>query len=217
MKKIFTSAFVLLLTVGAVNAQTISNPSDGKKHEKHQMKEHDGKEFKKLNLTADQKTQLKKLRDDLKTQMQALDSQNLSEADKQAKRKELHEQFKIKAESILTAEQKAQLAQSKADFKDKRKDDRKGNRGEGFGRDRADIAKELNLTADQQQKMQQLRADFKAKAEALRNESLTQDQRKAKMHELMKQQQEQMKSILTKEQLEKMQSLRKDRMNRDSK
>lgn len=76
----------------------------------------------------------------------------------------------------------------------------------------------MNLTADQQQKMQQLRSNFRPQLEALRNDnSLTQDQKRAKMQDLMKQQQEQMKSILTPEQLEKMKTLRQERKNKDSK
>jgi Spy/CpxP family protein refolding chaperone len=60
--------------------------------------------------------------------------------------------------------------------------------------------------------MAKLRSESKSQFESVRNDkSLTEEQRKAKVQELRKAQQEQMKSILTKEQLDQMQSHRKDR------
>ena len=82
----------------------------------------------------------------------------------------------------------------------------------------ADFQKELNLTQDQKDKMAKIRTDFKSQFETLRNDnSLSKEDKKTKMHELMKAQQEQMKTVLTKEQLEKMQSLRKDHPAKNTK
>ena len=76
----------------------------------------------------------------------------------------------------------------------------------------------LNLSADQQAKMTQIRTDFRSKAEVLRNNSaLSQDQKRTQMKELMQQQQEQVKAVLTKEQREKMKSMKKDRSARNTK
>jgi hypothetical protein len=49
------------------------------------------------------------------------------------------------------------------------------------------------------------------------NSSLTQEQKRTQFQELSKAQQEQMKSVLTKEQIEKMQSLRKERPAKNTK
>jgi Spy/CpxP family protein refolding chaperone len=80
------------------------------------------------------------------------------------------------------------------------------------GRDPKEIADELDLTADQKAKAKDIRQTYKTKMELIKNDNtLSQDQKKAKFQELMKAQQEEMKSILTKEQAEKMNSMRKQR------
>jgi Spy/CpxP family protein refolding chaperone len=72
--------------------------------------------------------------------------------------------------------------------------------------------KELGLTAEQQQKMEHIRTDFRNRLSSLRSDNaLTQEQKKAKMHELMKQQQDQMKALLTPDQIQKMKSAKKQR------
>jgi hypothetical protein len=66
--------------------------------------------------------------------------------------------------------------------------------------------------------MEKLRSVFRSQYEALRGDnSLSQDQKKEKMKALMEQQHAQMKNILTKEQLEKMESFRKDRTPKNTK
>ena len=65
--------------------------------------------------------------------------------------------------------------------------------------------------------MEQLRNDFRNRFSSLRSDnSLTEDQKKAKMQAMRKQQQEQMKSILTPEQIQKMESLRQQRTKKTS-
>lgn len=208
MKKIITSAFVLALTIGAAQAQTTSTPK-GNGHKK----EHKMQKFDKLNLTAEQKAKLKTLHEQQKKEMQAL--KNNSSVTKEQKR-ELHKKYKDQFMAILTPAQQQQLATMKKDRKENgkkghyNKDMAHGKKGD-FKRG-ANFQKELNLTQDQQDKMAKIRTDFRSQFETLRNDnSLTQEQKRAKMHNLMKQQQEQMKTVLTKEQLEKMQSLRKQR------
>jgi Spy/CpxP family protein refolding chaperone len=214
MKRIITSAFVIMLTIGAAQAQTTPD-----KHKGHK-KEHN-KAFDDLNLSADQKARLQSIRENFKNQSQELKSNSsLSAEQKQARRKELHQQFRSQIESVLTLAQKEQMKKNKSEWKEKRKeakkDFKKGDRsknaqGRGLKRGQ-DAQKELGLTADQQQKMQQLRSDFRNKFSSLRSDnSLTQEQKKTKMQELMKQQNDAMKSILTPEQVEKMQSQRKQR------
>ena len=214
MKKIITSALVLALAFGTAQAQ--KTPGDkGKGYNKeNKMGGYD-----KLNLTADQKSRLETLKATYK--QQAADLKNntqLSDEQKKTRRKELHQNFKSQADAILTPAQKEQLSQMKANRTAKGKNANfkgaKGNkmamgaRGEGF-------QKELNLTQDQQAKMAQIRSEYRTKFEALRNDnSLTQEQKRTKMQDLMKAQQEQVKTILTKEQIEKMESARKERSAR---
>ena len=66
--------------------------------------------------------------------------------------------------------------------------------------------------------MQVLRTSFRERMETLRNDaSLTKEQKRTKMEELMKDQQTQLKSILTAEQIQKMESFKKDRPVRNTK
>ena len=60
-----------------------------------------------------------------------------------------------------------------------------------------------------------MRRDVKGQMESIRNDqSLTQDQKKEKIHSIKKDQKEKFKSVLTKEQVEKMESARKERQDR---
>jgi Spy/CpxP family protein refolding chaperone len=214
MKKIITSALVLALAFGSAQAQKTSGHKGKGYNKENRMGGYD-----KLNLTADQKSRLDALKATYK--QQAADLKNntqLSDEQRKTRKKELHQNFKSQADAILTPEQKEQLSQMKANRTAKGKNANfkgaKGNkmamgaRGEG-------LQKELNLSQDQQAKMTQIRTETRTKMQALRNDnSLSQDQKRTKMQELMKAQQEQVKTILTKEQVEKMESVRKERSAR---
>lgn len=234
MKKIITSALMLALTIGAAQAQD----SSARKDKHHQKKEHRMGGFDKLNLTAEQKERMKAIKEDYKTQSEALRKQDqLSVAEMKTRREELHKNFRTQTESVLTADQKSQLEKAKAERKASGKEGRFGKgegkqgkegregiskRGKSEGRadlrqKGAEMEKELNLTAAQKEKMASLRAEQKTRMEALKNDKvLTKDQKRAKMQEMMKDHQEQFKSILTKEQAEKLQSLRKERSSRNT-
>jgi Spy/CpxP family protein refolding chaperone len=224
MKKIITSALVIALTIGAAQAQTTQAP-EGKKHDK---KEHRGEGFKQLNLTAEQKAKLKTIHEEQKKEMQALKGEK--DANKE-QRKAIHEKYQAQMESVLTADQKQQLAKMKeerkaawknGDFKKGGKfrqngdSTRMGHKGK-FGKG-ADMSKELGLSATQQEQMKKIRADYSSQFQALRNDNnLTKDQKKDKMQELRKAQMEKMKTVLTPEQMDKMKSFRKEHSSRNTK
>jgi Spy/CpxP family protein refolding chaperone len=220
MKRIFSSALVIMLTIGAAQAQSTSTD----KHEGHK-KEHN-KSFDDLNLSADQKARLQSIREDFKKQSADLkNNTSLSAEQKQAHRKELHQQFRSQSEAVFTPAQKDQMAKKRAEWKEKNKDGKKewkkdgqAKAGKGNHMQRGqDFQKELGLTTDQQQKMEQMRTDFRNKFSTMRSDnSLTDEQKKAKMQEMRKQQQEQMKSILTPEQIQKMESLRQQRNKKNT-
>ena len=84
------------------------------------------------------------------------------------------------------------------------------------------MMKDLNLTQDQKTKMNDLRKNFKEQRDAIKNDaSLTQEQKIQKSKELRASQQDQMKSILTPEQKQKMEAnkkeWKKDNKNKDGK
>jgi Spy/CpxP family protein refolding chaperone len=73
------------------------------------------------------------------------------------------------------------------------------------------MMKDLNLTEAQKTQLKESRQNSKQQMDAIKNDaSLTQDQKKAKMQELRKSQQEKMNSILTADQKAKLKAEKKD-------
>jgi len=210
MKKIFTGALALLLLAGAAQAQSTEGKQE---HGKHQHGRHHGW-MKDLNLTADQKSRLKTIHAEQRKEMEGLKGNTALTADQmKAKRAELHRKYADQAQLVYTPEQKQQIEKMKADWKAKGKDHARDGRSANHH-----FAEKLNLTQEQKDRLKQLRTDSKSQFEALRNDkSLTDEQKKARFKDLRKQQHEQMKTVLTKEQLEKMQSFHKDRGAKNTK
>lgn len=216
MKRIFLSAFALMLVTAAVQAQT-----DTTQHPNREWHQGQGQRdmYQQLNLTADQQTKVQALRESFRKQMEDLRSQNLSDDDRRTKMQALREQQRTQMDAILTPDQKTQLDKLRSERREQmgnqRNDDSTGRHNRQSFNNRKggrNMQKELNLTYDQQAKIKNIRADFKSKAETVRNDqSLTQDQKRAKFRELMQQQRDQMKTVLTKEQLDKWQQLRSER------
>ncbi|MFL5810998.1 MAG: Spy/CpxP family protein refolding chaperone [Flavisolibacter sp.] len=219
MKKIFTATLAFVLFAGAAQAQT-KDTTEHHRNGGHEMM------VKELNLTADQQAKLKSIHEQERNEMKALKDKSLTADQLKAQRTELHKKYRTQTESVFTPAQKQQMEKMRSEWKAKgghekkaRKDDQ-ANRSQGekgFKRGES-FQKELNLTQDQKDKMARLRADSKTSFESIRkDQSLTDDQKKVKMHDLRKQQSEQMKSILTAEQLEKMNSFRKERAAKNTK
>lgn len=216
MKRIIAGFLMIALSAGAVQAQG----HQGKNHQKgKQDKAQHEMPYKKLDLTADQQNRIKTINENFRNQMKSLkDQTGLSEAEKRSRRESLQKQHVADIQAVLTAEQRAKAENMKKDWKQDKKEYKRdsmnhhrGDRGMHQGK-KGDFAKDLNLTAEQKAKLEAIRAENKTKLEALRaDNSLTKEQKRAKMQELMKAQQEQMKAILTPEQLEKMKTTRKGR------
>jgi Spy/CpxP family protein refolding chaperone len=207
MKKIVMGFLALSLAFASVHAQSTENKSE-KKHHHHGQ----GKIFKKLDLTQDQKTSMKQIREEFHKKMSDLKKQDgLSKEQLKESRKELKMQQREKMESILTAEQKSKLASIKAEWKAKHKDrDSKSANSKRF--------KELNLTADQQAKMKDLREGFRTKMETIRNDqALTQAQKKEKMKDLADKRKEEIKNILNPDQINRWESMKKEHKEKETK
>lgn len=205
MKKIFIGLFALAISSAAAYAQTTDKPA--KHHRGHKQEA-----LQKINLTEAQKAQLKALREKQKQEMEALKSSKENQSVQQ-QRKAIQEKYKSQYQAILTPAQKEQLAQLKKE-KESKGHFRKGFHGKRF-EGAAMFAEKLNLTAEQQTKLQQLRTDYRSKLQAVHtNNSLTQEQKKAQIEQLSKQQQEQMKAVLTQEQLQKLEAFKKEAKGR---
>lgn len=88
-------------------------------------------------------------------------------------------------------------------------------RGPGGGYNAAEMYKDLNLTKDQEAKLKDLNDEQGKKRQELRNDnSLSDDTRREKMQEMRKEWMVKEGAILTKEQKEKLDVKRKERMER---
>jgi Spy/CpxP family protein refolding chaperone len=199
MKKLIGSLLALTLIVSAAQAQEQS--------EMHRHGRHHGKEMfaKELNLTADQKKQLKDINADTHKQMAELKkNDNITVKDYNSRKEAIMKSQHEKMMALLTPDQKAQM--------EKMKQDRIAKGKERHERGLQNMKTQLNLTDDQVSKLKASHDSFAAKSKDIRsNTSLTEDEKKTQIRELAKQEREETKSILTKEQLQKMQELHKDR------
>ena len=200
MKRIFSGALALLLITGAAQAQ---KAQPGKEGPKHQMEQ--------LNLTADQKAKLKTIRESHQKEWKSLQQQdNLTAKEWKARREALAKKQRTEMNSVLTPEQQQQFAKMHEGGRNGKKGDfrQHGNR----------FKSELNLTESQQAKMKDLNQSFKTKREALRsNTALSESQKKEQMQTLAKQHRQEVKSILTPEQQQKMESLRQEHKGKNGK
>lgn len=211
MKKIILSAAVILLATVAVNAQEIPERKAGKPgmHQKH--KRGHGMDMKALNLTDAQKEQFKKERESFQKQMEELKkNENITVKEMKERRESIHKAHKAKIDGILTAEQKAQIEKSKVERK-ARTEDMMKKRSEG-------MKTRLGLTDEQSAKFEKSRKETAEKMKALREDkNMSEEKKREQMKEIMKNQKESMKSILTEEQMQKMKEGRKHRGGHDHK
>lgn len=191
----------MLVLSQAVSAQAQKIPE--RKGEKPQMmerkKHHQGMmEMQKLNLTEDQKTKFKSQQQSFHQQMEELKkNDNITVKEWKSKAENLRKENKANMDGILTNDQKVQLEKMKTEGKAKHDE---------MDKQRMEKMKtRLGLTGEQSAKMGANRKEMGEKMKAIReNKSLSDEQRKEQMKEMMKKQKENMKSILTEDQLKKL-------------
>ncbi|MGZ8509025.1 MAG: Spy/CpxP family protein refolding chaperone [Chitinophagaceae bacterium] len=206
MKKIMLGVLVVALIATTSQAQEIP----GRKAPHHEMKrKHDrGDEFKQLNLSEDQKTKLKALHEENRKQMAELKkNDNITVKEWKSKMEAQRKDHRAKVQGLLTEEQKAQLEKSRQD-----RTDRFGERSKA----RTDkMTAGLGLSDEQSAKLKSTREAMAGKIKAVREDkSLSDESKKEQVKELMKKQKEDMKSILTEEQLKKFEEQKKQRHSR---
>src|SRR5690349_3306471 len=102
---------------GQTAAQDQSAPPAASQPQPGMHKHGDGA-FAALNLTEDQKAQIKKIRMDAKAKADAaMNDSSLSDADKKAKVHEIHRTAMMEARKVLTAEQRAQMKENRKERK----------------------------------------------------------------------------------------------------
>ena len=158
-----------------------------------------------LNLTDEQKTEVKTINEDFKQQMTDLKKteDKITVTEWKSKMATIRKDHHEKMQKVLTDEQKASLKKSMHEHK---RDMRKhGARGLEH------MKKELNLTDDQVTALKKNHEDMGQKFKALREDkNLTEDQKKVELKKFKEQQHESLKSILTEEQLQKLDQQKKN-------
>lgn len=162
-----------------------------------------GKNMKHLNLTVAQKEQMKAQKETFRKKMEELQkTDNITVKEWRNRKEALHKEQKTKMEAILTAEQKAQIQKMKSDHKAMMEIDAKARMEK--------MKHHLGLTDEQAAKMKKSHTEMAEKMKALReDDKMDAEKKKGKMKELREKQKEQMKSILTEEQMKKLQEGRK--------
>ena len=207
MKRILLSVLAAAVFTTAMQAQESKGREPGK-HRKMERHYRGGHDFKSLNLSDDQKAKLKALHEENRKQMAELrKNENITVKEWKEKMQAQRKDHQAKVQSLLTADQKAQLEKSRSERKAKMQERSKA-RGER-------MKANLGLTDEQSAKLKSNREAMAGKMKAIREDkALSAEAKKTQMMELRKQQQEEMKSILTEEQLQKMKEQRKQRPSR---
>jgi Spy/CpxP family protein refolding chaperone len=211
MKKAFLSLVIassLAFSAGAQTTNTTTAPADKMNHAK-EWHHHKGMEMmKQLNLTQDQKNQLKASRDDYRKQLQELNkNENITVKEFRDKKYALKQQQKATFLSILTPDQKTKLEQLKQ---------QREQQHEAMAAKHLDKMKmQLNLSDDQVAQIKAQRQSMHEKLEAIKdNQNLSRTEKKEQLEALRTENKESFKKILTPDQLNKMDELKKERMQK---
>lgn len=197
MKKLLIPfSFCLLLATLA----TAQDRKDFQRKAQHQI---DKKELtQKLNLTEEQQQKMKAIQQDFGAKIKDLKSNdNITRGDFKKQMKTLQEQRKLQAATVLTNEQQQKL-------KDLKKEQHKEKSAARFKK----LSNDLQLSTAQQATLKAKQKEIQGQIKAIKeNETLAADDKKAQLKSLHKQQKDFLKSVLTKEQTEKFESMKRTR------
>ena len=200
MKKAFIGlAFAALIATGAC-AQDQSNGLAERPKGHHRG----GMNMEQLNLTDQQKTEMKTINEDFKQQMTDLkkSEDKITVTEWKSKMATIRKDHHEKVQKVLTDEQKASLKKIRKEHGKKFRQD-KHNRIEA-------MKKELNLTDEQTAAVEKNLGESLKKMRAVHEDkSLTEDQKKAQYKTLQNEQEEGLKSILSQDQWKKYQESKK--------
>jgi periplasmic protein CpxP/Spy len=124
MKKLLALSFAAVIISSAAFAQTERTVDSKPRMERHKGKHDKDKMMKELNLTTEQKAQMKAQHQEMKAKRDALKAQdNITVKEMREKQEALKTEQKTKMETILTSEQKTKMAEMK-----KQKEGERGKR-----------------------------------------------------------------------------------------
>ena len=177
-------------------------------HRGHKTKHHREYLTKDLNLSEDQKQQLKAIKETHRKQMAELNkNETITVKEMRDRRTSLIKEYRTKVEGVLTADQKAKIQDRRKESAEKRQQ-MEAKRMEK-------IKKDLALTDDQSLKLKTMNESYKSKFESLRkDEALDRTAKREQFKALHEQHKEEMKSVLTQEQIKKLDEMKKNRGGR---
>lgn len=209
MKKILS---ILAISAICFTAQAQEKREAGEKHGdhfkkgmRHDRKQHQRQMMKDLNLTDAQKSQMKAQREAYKTRMDQLkQNQNMSVKDYNEQKAKIQKEQREKMMSVLTPDQRARMAQKKAEAEQQRAVIRKKKAEK--------MKSELSLSNEQAEKLKAHNEATHRQLKAIKeNESLGREEKIQQMKAVKEKAKEQRKSILTAEQQKKWDEKRRDR------
>ena len=205
MKNIITGMLALAAFVFSANAQE-AGKEKFKDHGRHHHQKH--WMAKDLNLSAEQKDQMKAIHEATKNQLMELSkNENITVKEFKTRKEAIHKEQKEKINNLLTAEQKAQIAKNKEAQKEKYVTMRAKRLEE--------MKSKLNLSDEQVAQIKTSHEAQRAKADAIRdNEQLSKEERMQQLSALRGENKNELKKILTEEQLLKLEQMKKERTNR---
>jgi Spy/CpxP family protein refolding chaperone len=198
MKRIIVLTLALAITGLTLSAQQTRETKHKKGNEMHHgQKREKGKMMKELNLTDAQKAQMKAEREAGKAKIEALEKQeNLTVKEMKDRKAALQQEQKAKMETVLTPEQKNKREAQKNEMKEKHA---------------AMMKEKLGLSNEQAANLKAHNDETHSKLKAIRdNQSLNMEQKKEQMKAVKEASKTQRKNILTAEQMQKMEDMKKE-------
>ena len=193
MKKVIVFAFALV-SLSAAQAQEKRFRGGGNKD--HNLTE-------KLNLSEEQKVKAKKLNEEYRKNMMDLRKKDdIPVKEWRSRREELNKKHRDDFRGLLSKEQRDQMEKMRTE---------KRTMSESNANARMEKMKSnLGLTNDQVEKLKKQRSETSEKMKAIReNKSLDETRKREEMKGLMNKRKENMRSILTEDQMKKMQEMKK--------
>lgn len=201
MKKMVFIGIVALLGMATAQAQDSSAHRYGfrdRPHRGHMQRGH----MERGNLTDDQRAKLKTINDSFRKSMRDLYQQDdITVKEWRSRMEELKSKHREEVSSVVGTENGRQSHQY----------GRKGMQHRGYrgGGTRENLSQALDLSAKQQEALKKSRTETRKKIAALQeNDKLSREEKRKSMQSIRKAQQEAFRSMLTKEQLEKLEQMK---------
>jgi Spy/CpxP family protein refolding chaperone len=208
MKKVLSVIAIICASAVATQAQQLS---DSTHHFHARMMHHRRFDMsRQLNLSDEQKQQMKSINEDFRTKMKELDkNEDITVREWKQKKADLMKAHRTAIQNMLTPEQKAKMKQAKEmasarmrQMSEKRLDKMKVN---------------LNLSEDQVAKIKSLSEDLKSQIKTIHeNNSISTEDKRDQVIAAVKQHKQDFNNVLTQEQLNKLEELRKEHSERKS-